>query len=174
MKSGCRSCALAAESSSALALNRRKITHTYTSIWATPMRLSAPTALRYSVSIRTWAHTKLIRQIVLTVTWTELKRSNAASLVKLPAANHRQTPLFRSVGDISGQPVIRVFPVHSSGATGERELSGAWQLVETAYRRTNGPGVRVCEASRLPTESDHGDIKSYRTGRRDGGGVRLE
>ncbi len=30
---------------------------------------------------------KLIRQIVLTVTWTELKRSNAASLVMLAAAN---------------------------------------------------------------------------------------
>src|SRR6266436_6422051 len=33
-------------------------------------------ALRYSVSIRAWAHTKLIRQIVLTV--TKLKSSNAA------------------------------------------------------------------------------------------------
>src|SRR5213080_1344850 len=48
----------------------RKITHTSTSIWAMPVRSSAPIALRYSVSIR-WAHTKLIRQIVLSVTWTE-------------------------------------------------------------------------------------------------------
>src|SRR4030088_688542 len=44
-----------------------------------------PGRLRYSVSIRAWAHMKLIRQIVLTVTWTELKSSNAASLVMLPA-----------------------------------------------------------------------------------------
>src|SRR6266404_8041906 len=36
-----------------------------------PVRSSAPIALRYSASIRAWAHTKLIRQIVLTVKWTE-------------------------------------------------------------------------------------------------------
>ena len=46
-----------------------------------------PIARRYSVSIRAWAHMKLIRQIVLTATWTELKSSNAASLVMLAAAN---------------------------------------------------------------------------------------
>src|SRR2546427_4633687 len=80
MKSGSRSCALAAASSSALGISRRKITHTSTSIWAMPVRSAAPIALRYSVSIRAWAHTKLIRQIVLTVTWTKLKSSNAASL----------------------------------------------------------------------------------------------
>ena len=51
------------------------------------MRSSAPIALRYSASIRAWAHTKLIRQIVLTVTGTELKSSNAASFVMLAAAN---------------------------------------------------------------------------------------
>src|SRR5206468_9610380 len=79
MKSGSRSCALAAASSSALGISRRKITHTSTSIWAMPVRSAAPIALRYSVSIRAWAHTKLIRQIVLTVTWTELKSSNAFS-----------------------------------------------------------------------------------------------
>ena len=44
------------------------------------VRSSAPIALRYSVSIRDWAHTKPIRQIVLTMTWTELKISNAAYL----------------------------------------------------------------------------------------------
>src|SRR5437763_88562 len=71
MKSGSRSCALAAASSSALGISRRKITHTSTSIWAMPVRSSAPIALRYSGSIRAWAHTKLIRQIVLSVTWTE-------------------------------------------------------------------------------------------------------
>ena len=76
MKSGCRSCALAAASSSALGINRRKIIHTSTSIWAMPVRSAAPIALRYSFSIRAWVHTKLIRQIVLTVTWTELKSSN--------------------------------------------------------------------------------------------------
>jgi hypothetical protein len=84
MKSGCRSCALAAASSSALGINHRKITHTSTSRWAMPVRSSAPIALRYSASIRAWAHTKLIRQIVLTVTGTKLKSSNAASFV-MPA-----------------------------------------------------------------------------------------
>jgi hypothetical protein len=100
MKSGCRSCVLAAASSSALGISRRKITHTSTSIWAMPVRSSAPIALHYSVSIRAWVHTKLIRQIVLTVTWTELKSSNAASLVMLPAANKRQAPSSRSLGAV--------------------------------------------------------------------------
>src|SRR5712671_3079904 len=50
-----------------------------------PVRSSAPIALRYSASIRAYAHTKLIRQIVLTVTGTELKSRNAASFV-MPAA----------------------------------------------------------------------------------------
>src|ERR1700737_4138101 len=87
MKSGCGSCALAAASSSALEINHRKITHTSTSRSAMPVRSSAPIALRYSASIRAWAHTNLIRQIVLTVTGTELKSSNAASFVMPAAAN---------------------------------------------------------------------------------------
>ena len=87
MKLGCRSFALAAASLNALGLSRRKITRTSTSIWAISVRSSAPIALRYFVSIRAWAHMKLIRQIVLTVTWTELKSRNAASLVMLAAAN---------------------------------------------------------------------------------------
>src|ERR1700722_17766004 len=74
MKSGYRSCALAAASSSASGINHRKITHTSTSRSAMPVRSSVPIALRYSASIRAWAHTKLIRQIVLTVKWTELKK----------------------------------------------------------------------------------------------------
>ena len=74
MKSACRSSALAAASWSALALCRRKITHTSTSIWAMPMRSSAPIALRYSISIRVWTQMKQIRQIVRTVTWAELKK----------------------------------------------------------------------------------------------------
>ena len=65
-----------------------KITHTSTSIWAMPVRSSAPIVLRYSVSLRGWAHAKLIRQIALTVTWTERKSSNAASLAVMPAADH--------------------------------------------------------------------------------------
>ena len=56
-----------------MGISRRKITLISTSIWAIPARSSAPIALRYSVSIRAWEHTKLIRQIVLTVTWSELK-----------------------------------------------------------------------------------------------------
>src|ERR1700682_4714289 len=87
MKSGCRSCALAAASSSALEINHRKITHTSTSRSAMPVRSSAPIALRYSASIRAWAHANLIRRIVLTVTGTELKSSNAASFVMPAAAN---------------------------------------------------------------------------------------
>src|SRR5712672_3019838 len=104
MKSGCRSCALAAASSSALGINRRKITHTSTSRWAMPVRSSAPIALRYSASIRAWAHTKLIRQIVLTVTGTELNCSNAASFVMPAAANQRQAPSSRSFGGGSRWP----------------------------------------------------------------------
>ena len=50
------------------------------------MTSSAHIALRYSVSIRPWAHAKLVRQIVLTVTSTESKSNNAASLVKLAKA----------------------------------------------------------------------------------------
>ena len=46
----------------------RKITRTSISIWAMPVRSSAPIALRYSVSIQAWAYMKLIRRIVLTVT----------------------------------------------------------------------------------------------------------
>src|SRR5881628_2472478 len=95
MKPGCRSCALAAASSSVLGINRRKITHTSTSRWAMPVRSSAPIALHYSASIRAWAHTKLIRQIVLTVTGTELKSSNVASFVMPAAANQRQAPSSR-------------------------------------------------------------------------------
>jgi hypothetical protein len=57
-------------------------------------RADAPIAPRYSASIRAWAHTKLIRQIVLTVTGTELKSSNAASFVMPAAANQRQAPSF--------------------------------------------------------------------------------
>src|SRR3981081_419837 len=45
-----------------------------------PVRSSAPIALRYSASIRAWAHTKLIRQIVLTLTGTELKKQQRCFL----------------------------------------------------------------------------------------------
>ena len=57
-------------------------------------------SLRYSASIRAWAHTKLIRQIVLTVTGTELKSSNVASFVMPAAANQRQAPPSRSFGAV--------------------------------------------------------------------------
>ena len=101
MKSGCRSCALAAASSSALGINHRKTTHTSTSRSAMPVRSSAPIALRYSASIRAWAHTKLIRQIAVTVTGTELKSCNtAASFVMPAAANQRQAPSSRGLGTV--------------------------------------------------------------------------
>ena len=99
MKSGRGPCASAAASSSALGTNRRKITHTSTSIWARPVTSSAPIALRYSVSIRAWVRTKLIRQIVLMVTWSELKNSNTASLIMQAAANQRHRPAFGAVHD---------------------------------------------------------------------------
>ena len=70
---------------------------TSTLIWAMPVTSSAPIALRYSASIRAWAHTKLIRQIVLMVTGTELKSSNTASFVMPAAVNQRQAPSFRSL-----------------------------------------------------------------------------
>jgi hypothetical protein len=60
-KSGRQWSALVATSSSASGISRRKITHTSTSIWAMPVRLSAPIAPRYSVSIQPWVHAKLIR-----------------------------------------------------------------------------------------------------------------
>jgi hypothetical protein len=116
MKSGCRSCALAAASSSALGINRRKITHTSTSRWAMPVRSSAPIALRYSASIRAWAHTKLIRQIVLTVAGTEPNCSNAASFVMPAAANQRQAPSSRSFG--------AVYDGHERSEFGRMQASG--------------------------------------------------
>ena len=73
-----------------IGLCRRKITHISTSIWAMPVTSSAPIALRYSVSIRAWAQMKLIRQIVLTVTWTELKSSNSAFLAASTDTAHAQ------------------------------------------------------------------------------------
>jgi len=71
MKLACRSCALAAASLNALGKSRRKITLISTSLWAIPARSSAPIARRCSVTIRAWANTKLIQQIVLTATWTD-------------------------------------------------------------------------------------------------------
>jgi uncharacterized Zn-finger protein len=49
---------------------------------AIPVRSCAPIALRYSVSIRAWAHTKLIRRIVLTLTWSE---NDGATLARFSA-----------------------------------------------------------------------------------------
>ena len=92
-------------------------------------------------------------------TWIELKSSHAASLFMLPAANHRQRPLCRSVEDVSGEPLI---PQGFSAAKFEagREFSATRHLFETAYRRVNRPRVRVCDASRLQMEFNHGDFKS--------------
>src|SRR3981189_78337 len=132
MKSGCRACALAAASSSALGINRRKITHTSTSIWAMPVRSSGPIALRYSVSIRAWAHMKLIRQIVLTVTWTELKSSNAASLVMLPvedgSGDDRTGLLNWAVGRaaLAERPGIRLPRSVAGAAHGTASSRAAW------------------------------------------------
>jgi hypothetical protein len=96
-EAGYQSCSLAAASSGALGINRRKTTHTSILIWAMPVRSSAPIVLRYSASMRVCVHTKLIRQIVLTVTWTELKSSDAASLLMRPAAKQLQAPSSRNL-----------------------------------------------------------------------------
>jgi len=55
------------------------------------------TLFRFDPSL---AHTKLIRPIVLTVKWTELKSSHGASFVMPAAANQRQAPSSRSLGTI--------------------------------------------------------------------------
>jgi uncharacterized Zn-finger protein len=55
------------------------------------------TLFRFDPSLRAQ---KPIRQIVLTLTWTELKSSNAAALVTLPADNQRQAPSSRSLGAV--------------------------------------------------------------------------
>src|SRR5260370_21387752 len=125
MKSACRSCALAAASSRALGINRRKITHTSTSRWAMPVRSSAPIALRYSASIRAWAHTKLIRQIVLTVIRTELKSSNAGSFVMPAAANQRQAPSSRRPGGGSRWPRTIRIRLDASVTTAEPAIAVA-------------------------------------------------
>jgi hypothetical protein len=140
MKSGCRSCALAAASSSALGINRRKITHTSISIWAMPVRSAAPIALRYSVLIRAWTHTKLIRQIALTVTWTdyELKSSNAAFLVMLPAANQRHAPSYpQSRGGSRWPRTIRIRQ-DASVTTAEPAIAVARDQVIDHVRITRG------------------------------------
>ena len=71
MKLARQSCVLAAASSNALGTSRRKITLISTSLWARPARSSVPIAPRCSVTIRAWANTKLIQQIVPTVTPTD-------------------------------------------------------------------------------------------------------
>ena len=82
---------------------------TSTLIWAMPVTSSAPIALRYSASIRAWAHTKLIRQVVLMVTGTELKSSNTASFVMPAAVNRRQAPSFpQSQGGSRWPRAIRI------------------------------------------------------------------
>jgi uncharacterized Zn-finger protein len=51
--------------------------HIYLNMGEMRVASSAPIAPRYSISIRVWAHMKLIRQIVLTVTWAELKKQQS-------------------------------------------------------------------------------------------------
>jgi hypothetical protein len=81
--------ALAAVSSSALRVSRRKITHKSTSIWAMPTRSFARIARRYFASIRAWAHMKLIRQIVLTLTWTESFATSDSNSVRMQASGRQ-------------------------------------------------------------------------------------
>ena len=168
MKSGCRSCALAAASSSALGISRRKITHTSTSIWALPVRSAAPIALLYSASIRAWAHTRPIRQIVLTVTWTELKSSNAPSLV-MAAANQRQARSSRGLG--------AVHDGHERSEFGRTQVSRstappAWKKQTPAGRPTQQEWSSPLEpASKMAADSTDdralgGNLRLIRSSRR--------
>ena len=99
---GCRECKCIGDS-------RRKITHTSTSIWAMPARSFARIARRYSVSIRAWANMMLIRQIVLTLTWTELFATGDSNSVRIQASGRqagcsnrcRLTPPLRGFGNSS-------------------------------------------------------------------------
>src|SRR5260221_7409339 len=159
MKSGCRSCALAAASSSALGINRRKITHTSTSRWAMPVRSSAPIALRYSASIRAYAHTKLIRQIVLTVTATELKSRNAASFVMPAAASQRQAPSSRSLGGGSRWPRTIRIREDASGTTAEPAIAVARdQVIDRVADHPWDDFEDPCPlpAPKLPPNAQHG------------------
>jgi hypothetical protein len=134
MKLECRSSALAAASSSALGLFRRKITHTSTSIWAMRVASSAPIAPRYSISIRVWAHMKLIRQIVLTVTWTELKKQQSRFSLRYnghsPCADFDLLLIVRKGG---GASACRSMQQYRGPLDGTAETAGA-QL----HRRRGG------------------------------------
>src|SRR5271165_601453 len=124
-----------------------------------PGRSSAPIVLRFSVSIRPWAQAKLIQQNVLTVTSIESKSSNAASLVKLPAANHRQTPLSRSVGDVSGEPVIP--QDHCGRSAGERSPDQLpWRLGRPTGGRWSLNSGNEDESSELRAGSDEHDARA--------------
>src|ERR1700680_2642320 len=129
MKSGCRSCALAAASSSALGIGRRKITLISTSIWAIPARSSAPIALRYSVSIRAWPHTKPIRQIVLTLTWSEKVGAVLARFSTPPQLRSHQ---WRSTPHNAPRPYGRGTPYHEPTVHVEGDLSEALRAVAVA------------------------------------------
>jgi hypothetical protein len=79
---------------------------------------SAPIALRYSVSIRPWAHAKLIQQNVLTVTATESKSSNIASVDHAQFAELRDrgrtAPCARQIQAVAVNPRM-------TGAPSERQ-----------------------------------------------------
>jgi hypothetical protein len=90
------------------------------------VRSSAPIALRYSVSIRAWVHTKLIRQIVLTVTWTE------SSLGAVHDGHERSAGRIRHDGRTNDSgcarrlvTVGRHFAVFPRGSTRRRALQHA-------------------------------------------------
>ena len=75
---------------------------------------------------------KLIRQIVLTVTWTELKSSNAASLVMLPAedgsGDDRTGVLNWAVlrAALAERPGIRLPRSVAGAAHGAASSRGSW------------------------------------------------
>jgi hypothetical protein len=129
MKSGCPSCASAAASSNVLGISRRKITLISTSIWAMPARSSALIALRYSVSIRACAHTNPIRQIVLTVTWSE--KYGAALAVRCAIASR--------AGQLRASPPVNK-PLEQAADPLPARLLGSvrrsWATIEPAGRNT--------------------------------------
>ena len=103
---------------------------------------SAPIVLRYSVSIRPWAHAKLIRQNVFTVTSTESKSRNVASLDGAQFAELRDrgrtSPFAQQIRAVAMNPRMR-------GAPSERQQRvglGPRRRIRAALRRAGRGGPR--------------------------------
>jgi hypothetical protein len=90
-------------------------------------------------------------------------------IISVSARVHKWTLSERS-GGVDSAALLRCISLAQKASA-----SSAPQGIDLkiAYRRANGPGVRVREATRLPMEFKHGDIQSGRIGCRNRGGIRL-